>query len=617
MKKLLLLSVIFLLIPLSFGVNSADFLVVDGEITSNFVFLEGTNAQLDYLDVSMEWVFEDDFRQNFLFVNYDSSYQDGVFRITNTSVNSASIFFRVESTNAPLRVNRKVEFPLTSIPSQYIQYTRPTELIDINSDIRILANQIAHDEDDLFIIVSNLASWVNQNIDYDLSTLGQEAQAPSTQVLIDRAGVCTEMSILFISMARSLGIPARFVTGLAYTDSDLFDEPWGLHGWAEVYFPDIGWVQFDPTYNQIGYIDASHIALDRSVDAQQSQTRFVWRGRNVEVNPLGLDLNAQIISQGLPKRPELNIEVSPLAQNINFDSYNVIEVEITNLRSYYVAREISLASVSGVFDQKSQNVVLGPWESKNLYFILEPNPGLDSSFLYTLPLNVYTPYEQETSSFTIRRGGERITSQAALAFEDVSSENDLICDTQRFTYWVNESIEINCFTSYEGEFCHNGDCKEVNGNFSFQHQFETPGLVTDTIRLGEHRAVVSFNIIDVPKVGIQIEGYNKNIGFETQTYYVTISKESYSDLFNVAVYLENSFLRSKVDFSKLSDEQRVRFVVEPDRLSRFSDLELKVVYHDSFLNSYEETMTLPIRFENTSFSEKIKILVNNFKAILS
>jgi hypothetical protein len=56
-------------------------------------------------------------------------------------------------------------------------------------------------------------------------------------------------------MARSLGIPARVVTGYARGEYDsernVYEvHQFNAHTWAEAYFPDYGWIQFEPTSSQ-------------------------------------------------------------------------------------------------------------------------------------------------------------------------------------------------------------------------------------------------------------------------------------------------------------------------------------------------------------------------------
>lgn len=65
----------------------------------------------------------------------------------------------------------------------------------------------------------------------------------ATQAFSKRVGVCQDFAHMFIACARSIGVPARYVSGY-YLLSDRIDQTAG-HAWAEVHLPDIGWVAFD------------------------------------------------------------------------------------------------------------------------------------------------------------------------------------------------------------------------------------------------------------------------------------------------------------------------------------------------------------------------------------
>jgi transglutaminase-like putative cysteine protease len=60
-----------------------------------------------------------------------------------------------------------------------------------------------------------------------------------------RRGVCQDLSHIFISAARSLDIPARYVGGYFHRADGVERQEAG-HAWAEAFVPDIGWVGFDP-----------------------------------------------------------------------------------------------------------------------------------------------------------------------------------------------------------------------------------------------------------------------------------------------------------------------------------------------------------------------------------
>ncbi|MFB6304921.1 MAG: DUF3488 and DUF4129 domain-containing transglutaminase family protein [Haloferacaceae archaeon] len=64
------------------------------------------------------------------------------------------------------------------------------------------------------------------------------------------AGYCTYYATTMVTMLRAEGVPARFVVG--YTPGQSTADGYvvrGLdsHAWVQVYFPDVGWVNFDPT----------------------------------------------------------------------------------------------------------------------------------------------------------------------------------------------------------------------------------------------------------------------------------------------------------------------------------------------------------------------------------
>jgi transglutaminase-like putative cysteine protease len=75
------------------------------------------------------------------------------------------------------------------------------------------------------------------------------AASPITDVLACGAGVCQDFTHLMIGMARALGIPARYVSGMIHPEAERFRGFTQTHAWCELLFPSAGWVGFDPTNN--------------------------------------------------------------------------------------------------------------------------------------------------------------------------------------------------------------------------------------------------------------------------------------------------------------------------------------------------------------------------------
>jgi len=81
-----------------------------------------------------------------------------------------------------------------------------------------------------------------------------------------RTGTCRDFALLMIEAARSLGLAARFVSGYLYSPGACSDERVGAgstHAWAQVYLPDAGWVEFDPTNGIVGNRDLIRVAVAR------------------------------------------------------------------------------------------------------------------------------------------------------------------------------------------------------------------------------------------------------------------------------------------------------------------------------------------------------------------
>jgi len=95
------------------------------------------------------------------------------------------------------------------------------------------------------------------------------------QVLETEQGDCNEHTVLYVAMARALGLPARTAVGLVYTNGAFF-----YHAWPEVWLD--GWVAMDPTFGQAP-ADAAHIRFVIGGLAQQVEIIRLIGNLNIEV----------------------------------------------------------------------------------------------------------------------------------------------------------------------------------------------------------------------------------------------------------------------------------------------------------------------------------------------
>jgi transglutaminase-like putative cysteine protease len=83
--------------------------------------------------------------------------------------------------------------------------------------------------------------------DKHMTTIG----TPVLEILAHKHGVCQDFAHLQIACLRSLGLAARYVSGYLVTKpppgKPRLQGTDASHAWVSVYFPDFGWIDFDPT----------------------------------------------------------------------------------------------------------------------------------------------------------------------------------------------------------------------------------------------------------------------------------------------------------------------------------------------------------------------------------
>jgi hypothetical protein len=102
-----------------------------------------------------------------------------------------------------------------------------------------------------------IETYLRTNYPYDLNiSAPPQDQDVADYFLFDlKRGYCDYYATAMVVLARSSGLPARFVSGYAAGDYDMPNAQYIVrelhaHSWVEVYFSEIGWVEFEPTGNQ-------------------------------------------------------------------------------------------------------------------------------------------------------------------------------------------------------------------------------------------------------------------------------------------------------------------------------------------------------------------------------
>jgi transglutaminase-like putative cysteine protease len=109
--------------------------------------------------------------------------------------------------------------------------------------MRALANEITKDSDsplekarDIYLYITTKVRYSYMRSYYGVENLGEYAA-------VNRKGDCGIQALMFITLCRICGIPARWQSGNGVHDKDM-----GSHDWAQFYVEPYGWLFCDPSY---------------------------------------------------------------------------------------------------------------------------------------------------------------------------------------------------------------------------------------------------------------------------------------------------------------------------------------------------------------------------------
>jgi len=128
---------------------------------------------------------------------------------------------------------------------------------DVKEKLLPLAQEITAGAQTPYDQAQAITAYLRKEIEYTTTlTPAPKGTDPLLWVLFDyKKGFCMYYASADVLMLRSLGIPARMVVGFAQGELDERGTTYTVrradsHAWPEVYFPNIGWVEFEPTANQ-------------------------------------------------------------------------------------------------------------------------------------------------------------------------------------------------------------------------------------------------------------------------------------------------------------------------------------------------------------------------------
>jgi len=589
------------------------------------------SGSIDSVEANLSFIPNDDYRQEVSvdyglgqdhgdYVVYSWKNPDDVLEYGYTSTIKTSAEFA--------DVRARVPFPIKNIPEDIEKYLSCTEKIDCDSQSIISrASELASGKDDLFDVVFTFATYSTDTLEYDL-TFSDDVECASDVLEIKR-GVCTEFTTLMIAFCRAVGIPARYISGEAYSNQEGI-KGFGEHAWAEVFFPGYGWVPFDPTYAEYGMVDASHIALKKSVDADQPASSFVWFGRDGNLVPGELDITAEIIKEGDDIEPFVKIKTE-LTSELAIGSYGLITVDITNLLNKYVATTVDLSKIDELtVEDPERHVYLSPFETKTIQWIFKIDDDMAENMIYDFPIFIYTKQLiNESVKVKARREYTYYTRNEILDMmvgtDDDASRKEMVFDCSTEPEQLSGTVEVVCGVENKGntdlkdlEICGFGECRVVDVPIThrkvekFTKEFLEEGRFELNFTAGTDTEYLNIKIIDQPRIEI-LNVTAPDTASPEDTFEVSFVLDRVSGSFpsNVRFYLIHKNIKKEWSTQIMTSETlRISEKVSGGVLSlEDNQFMVKVVYEDVEGNKHCDDETFLVNLRDASLFQKVKIFI--------
>lgn len=218
--------------------------------------------------------------------------------------------------------NSVTSFPLKDIPESEKIFLQSTQLVQAeHPDIVKLARELTKDAQTEYEAVTRILNWVADNIKYTYNP----PQFDALWTLKTGKGNCQNLAHISIALLRASGIPARVVGGL--TLKQQWKIPLGKnflvqsmgqggHAWIEVYFPDLGWLSYDPQQSK-QFTSSRHIKQTHALESDE--VNDTWRA-----SPYLPSFNETVEAKFLSDRVSLSPKASETSPRVYLLSNKIL-----------------------------------------------------------------------------------------------------------------------------------------------------------------------------------------------------------------------------------------------------------------------------------------------------
>ena len=168
-------------------------------------------------------------------------------------------------TKKPFEINqmpygcRHHELIKNNLPESCHPYLQNSDYIEVTPEIWREAIDIKGTSEDVFQTGYAIMEYIYNNYRYATGITSVSTRA--CDIIANRTGVCQDYAHAMTAYCRSIGIPARYVSGYFYDstrDRSLRGSE-ASHAWVEIYCGSAGWIGLDPTNRKV--VDDTYIVL--------------------------------------------------------------------------------------------------------------------------------------------------------------------------------------------------------------------------------------------------------------------------------------------------------------------------------------------------------------------
>jgi hypothetical protein len=214
------------------------------------------------------------------------------------------------------KIETNAAFPPPVLPAEFKDFLAESDQIQTtHPKIRAKAQDLVKGAKTQYDAVQKILSWIIDHMTYVLKPEEYDA----LYAYNSGKGNCQNYSHLAAALMRSVGIPVRIVNGITLKepyDIDVggmvltMNMAQGRHSWIEVYFPDLGWMPFDPQQTEL-FVSNRFIRVEVGKDNNETMNDGLVRWTRQKGSTLMLAFEEVIESEFLHDKISLSGEKKP------------------------------------------------------------------------------------------------------------------------------------------------------------------------------------------------------------------------------------------------------------------------------------------------------------------